>query len=121
MNRTLARLCSTFLGLLLLNSCESPSGGRGAANVETIRNPTVADMERIDSQMGLQPRQVKKRMRAYDPNTDTATYAPAPSPAPAPAPAPAPPMLAPGPEPLQDTSTPPPQPTVDPATLQKLR
>ncbi|TLD72354.1 hypothetical protein FEM03_03080 [Phragmitibacter flavus] len=121
MNRTLARLSSTFLGLLLLNSCESTSGGAGAgggggASGETIRNPTVSDMERIDGQMGLQPRQVRPRMTPYDAGSEPASYSPAPAPAAA-----APPMLAPEPEPLQDTSSPPPQPAVDPATLQKLR
>lgn len=97
------------LFLLLLTSCES-IGGSSAAE---IVYPTADELERMEAQWGLQPRQVKPRPRSYDAETYQAPAKPT-----TPPPAPAPPQ----PTPLPETAPPvPPQPSVDAETLQKLR
>lgn len=109
MNRTFALLFSSSLFILpLLTSCGTMGGERSG---DVINHPTVADVERIDRQMGLEPRQVRSRDRYDD------VYA-APTPAPAPAEKPAPELA---PQPAPESTTPPPQPSVDADTLQKLR
>lgn len=108
MNRTLALFFSGILVLPLLTSCETTSGGSSG---EEIINPTVAEVERIDRQMGLEPRRARTRDRYDD-------YYTAPTPAPAPVVKPAPELA---PQPAPEATTPPPQPSVDAETLQKLR
>lgn len=105
MNRTFALLSSSIFSMALLSSCATSSGdGSG----DEIKYPTVADVERIDRQMGLEPRQLQNR-------NFEAQYTRPTTPAPAPAPTP---DLAPAPT---QEATPPPQPSVDADTLQKLR
>ncbi len=112
-NFTLSFTAAAF-AMALLASCELPdSGGSG----ETIRNPTVDDMARLESQWGMTPRAVKPRFREAGPadfiNPSGTPIVPSTSALAQPAPEVAP---------LPPTTVLPAQPaTVDPATLQKLK
>ncbi len=89
---------------ILLSSCSSFDSG-GANGGETINNPTVQEMTRLESQWGFQPRQVRAKQRSLDTvdMNSPVTISPAPAPQ-------QPAMLAPAPESLPTTAPAAPQP-----------
>jgi len=91
--------------LCLLSSCET-----GGGKIEAV-NPTVAEMDQLDVQWGLQPRRARGNPRrsyaAPSPSTSYTPAAPVREPVTQPAPAPA--------------SIPPVPPQTDSATINSLR
>lgn len=63
MNSNLILLALTALFTAGLSSCASSSSSGG----QVIHYPTVDDMARHESQWGMQPRQVKPRLRQAEP------------------------------------------------------
>lgn len=104
MNSNPILLAFAALFTACLCSCASSSSGGG----QVIHYPTVDDMARYESQWGMQPRQVKPRLRQAEPGD---TIAPAPSIQSS--------TPAPSPEPIKEL---PGQPaTADPSKLPQLR
>ncbi|MEY4483654.1 MAG: hypothetical protein RL693_1106, partial [Verrucomicrobiota bacterium] len=85
MNSKALTLALTLLLAACLASCASSSSSGG----QVINYPTVDDMARYESQWGMQPRQIKPRLRQAEPGDMIAPSASAPASLPA-APAPAP-------------------------------
>ncbi|CAN5682766.1 hypothetical protein BH11VER1_BH11VER1_16710 [soil metagenome] len=82
MNSKSVSLALTLLLAACLSSCETSSSSGG----QVIKYPTVDDMARYESQWGMQPRQIKPRLRQAEPGDTIApsptvqTSAPAPAP-----------------------------------------
>jgi len=104
MNNLSIMVFATALGVSLLSSCSSTSNGG-----QTVRYPTISDMEKLDQNMGVTSRQTKPKSRDYSGEV----------PQPAATAGSAPELLAPAP--IQPSEPPPASAPVDPATLQKLR
>jgi predicted small secreted protein len=112
MNRPLLLIIAAALSATLLPSCSTVSNGG-----QTVNNPSVSEMEKLEQEWGLPPRQTKPKLRELRPGE---------TPPPASAPAhsgEAPQPLAPAALPQGAAASPPAmiEPAVDAATLQKLR
>lgn len=75
MNSHSVTLALTVLFAACLSSCASSSSGGG----QVIKYPTVDEMASYERQWGMQPRQVKTRMRQAEPGDAIAPSAAAPS------------------------------------------
>lgn len=85
MNSRTVSLALTLLLAACLSSCASSSSSSGG---QVIKYPTVDEMASLESQWGMQPRQIKPRIRQAEPGDIISPSAPAAVPAPAAAPEP---------------------------------
>ena len=105
MNNLSIMVFAAALCVSLLSSCSGTTSNGG----QTVRYPTISDMEKLDQNMGVASRQTKPKSRDYSGEV----------PQPAATAGSAPELLATAP--IQPTEPPPATAPVDPATLQKLR